>query len=191
MPPVRCPIVTWSFTWSGRSWTPPARDPAHLLLPHAERRRSGTDGVYQPARGRGDNLVLYRGHIGYGVDPEYRGHGYAARACALLLPLARLHGLNPLCGSPATLRTSLHAGPANASARSWPRSSPCRKGRKRTWLGRGRSAATGSASERAVSTQRYGEKKSHGRRGGEILRHAESTRLHAGGCRLRKNRAQA
>ena len=36
------------------------------------------------------------GHLGFAVDPEHRGHRYAARACQLLLPLARKHGLNPL-----------------------------------------------------------------------------------------------
>jgi predicted acetyltransferase len=42
------------------------------------------------------HIVMYGGHIAYGVLPEYRGHHYAARACRLLLPLARSHGLNPL-----------------------------------------------------------------------------------------------
>jgi predicted acetyltransferase len=46
--------------------------------------------------GNSEELVLYAGHIGYGVRPEYRGHRYAARACRLLLPLARDHGLNPV-----------------------------------------------------------------------------------------------
>jgi predicted acetyltransferase/protein associated with RNAse G/E len=42
------------------------------------------------------NLVMFGGHIGYRVEPEYRGHHYAARACKLLLPLARRHGLKTL-----------------------------------------------------------------------------------------------
>ncbi len=41
-------------------------------------------------------IVLYAGHIGYGVEPEYRGHHYAERACRLVLPLAKAHDLNPL-----------------------------------------------------------------------------------------------
>jgi tagatose 1,6-diphosphate aldolase len=43
-----------------------------------------------------ENIALYRGHIGYGVESEHRGHHFAARACALLFPLARRHGLIPL-----------------------------------------------------------------------------------------------
>jgi predicted acetyltransferase len=46
--------------------------------------------------GSSPNLLLYRGHIGYGVDAPYRGNGYAASACALLLPLAHLHRIDPL-----------------------------------------------------------------------------------------------
>jgi tagatose 1,6-diphosphate aldolase len=41
-------------------------------------------------------VVLYLGHIGYGVEEAYRGRHYAARACQLLLPLARQHRLDPL-----------------------------------------------------------------------------------------------
>jgi predicted acetyltransferase len=46
--------------------------------------------------GNPDRLVLYRGHIGYGVKPEYRGHHFAARSVRLLVPLAAAHGLNPI-----------------------------------------------------------------------------------------------
>jgi predicted acetyltransferase len=42
------------------------------------------------------HIVMYAGHIGYGVNPECRGHGYAGRACRLLLPLARSHGMTVL-----------------------------------------------------------------------------------------------
>ena len=36
--------------------------------------------------------VYYFGHIGYHIDPPYRGHRYARRACLLLRPLIDLHG---------------------------------------------------------------------------------------------------
>jgi tagatose 1,6-diphosphate aldolase len=42
------------------------------------------------------DLVHYGGHLGYGVDAEFRGRHYAARSCRLLLPLAKQHGINPV-----------------------------------------------------------------------------------------------
>ncbi|HEY3418469.1 MAG TPA: GNAT family N-acetyltransferase [Armatimonadota bacterium] len=41
-------------------------------------------------------VVMYAGHIGYAVEPEFRGHHYAERACRLLLPLAKAHGMTTL-----------------------------------------------------------------------------------------------
>ena len=41
-------------------------------------------------------LEEYGGHIGYNVDPEYRGSRYSARSCRLLFPLARAHNINPI-----------------------------------------------------------------------------------------------
>ncbi|HVF85253.1 MAG TPA: GNAT family N-acetyltransferase [Abditibacteriaceae bacterium] len=41
-------------------------------------------------------LTMYAGQIGYGVEPAFRGHRYAARSVQLLLPLAHRHNLNPL-----------------------------------------------------------------------------------------------
>jgi len=34
--------------------------------------------------------------IGYAVEPEFRGHHYAERACRLILPMAKAHGQNPV-----------------------------------------------------------------------------------------------
>jgi predicted acetyltransferase len=46
--------------------------------------------------GNTESLVRYGGHIAYGVETAYRGHHYAARACRLLQPLAKSHGLTTL-----------------------------------------------------------------------------------------------
>lgn len=40
--------------------------------------------------GDNEHLRLVAGHVGYGVRPEHRGHGYAGAACRALAPFARL-----------------------------------------------------------------------------------------------------
>ena len=42
------------------------------------------------------DVEMYFGHIGYHVYPPARGHHYSERACRLLLPLARLHGMKTI-----------------------------------------------------------------------------------------------
>lgn len=42
------------------------------------------------------DLTLYTGHIGYAVEPEFRGQRLAARSLLLLLPLARRHGFREI-----------------------------------------------------------------------------------------------
>jgi predicted acetyltransferase len=37
-------------------------------------------------------LELYRGHIGYDVEPEFRGRHFAERSVRLLFPFIRRHG---------------------------------------------------------------------------------------------------
>lgn len=45
----------------------------------------------------GDSFhTYYNGHIGYEVDEGARGHGYARRACELVLDVARFHGMTRL-----------------------------------------------------------------------------------------------
>jgi predicted acetyltransferase len=46
--------------------------------------------------GSTEQVELYYGHFGYHVYPAARGRHYAERACRLLLPLARRHGLREL-----------------------------------------------------------------------------------------------
>jgi predicted acetyltransferase len=41
-------------------------------------------------------IELYYGHFGYHVYPPARGRHYAERACRLLIPLARRHGMKVL-----------------------------------------------------------------------------------------------
>ncbi|MFA7673976.1 MAG: GNAT family N-acetyltransferase [Clostridia bacterium] len=37
--------------------------------------------------------LYYGGNIGYAVDGPYRGHGYAAKGCRLLVPVMKAHGM--------------------------------------------------------------------------------------------------
>jgi len=46
--------------------------------------------------GHTQSIEKYVGHIGYSVDPPFRGKRLAARSCLLVKPLARRHGINPL-----------------------------------------------------------------------------------------------
>jgi tagatose 1,6-diphosphate aldolase len=43
--------------------------------------------------GNTHHIVMYAGHVGFRVYADHRGHRYAARACKLLVPLARKQGL--------------------------------------------------------------------------------------------------
>ena len=46
--------------------------------------------------GNNPEIERYSGNIGYHVYPPARGHHFAERACRLLLPLARRHGMDRL-----------------------------------------------------------------------------------------------
>lgn len=76
-------------------------DPARNYVPayRFEMRRAGSPeriGAIDLRVGDTQQLRMYGGHIGYGVEPAHRGQHYAARSCKLLLPLARRHGLREL-----------------------------------------------------------------------------------------------
>ena len=76
-------------------------DPANGYVPayHFEMRRNGRlekIGSVDLRLGDTYRLRMYGGHLAYGVNPEFRGHHYAPRACRLLFPLARLHGMKEL-----------------------------------------------------------------------------------------------
>jgi predicted acetyltransferase len=42
------------------------------------------------------DVVRYAGQIGYSVGESFRGHHYAAKACLLLKPIAKQHGMDVL-----------------------------------------------------------------------------------------------
>lgn len=60
----------------------------YIIAPHGQHREAGRISL----RLGESPCVYYFGHIGYHVDPPWRGHHYAARACALLEPLIAASG---------------------------------------------------------------------------------------------------
>jgi predicted acetyltransferase len=46
--------------------------------------------------GWSEDVIRYAGHVGYAVEPPHRGHRYAERACRLIIPLAKRHGMTHL-----------------------------------------------------------------------------------------------
>ena len=59
-----------------------------MIAPTGSRREAGRISV----RLGESPCVYYFGHIGYHVDPPYRGQHFARRACSLLNPLMLRHG---------------------------------------------------------------------------------------------------
>jgi tagatose 1,6-diphosphate aldolase len=46
--------------------------------------------------GWSEDVIRYAGQVGYAVERAHRGHRYAARACRLIMPLAKQHGMTNL-----------------------------------------------------------------------------------------------
>jgi tagatose 1,6-diphosphate aldolase len=77
--------LTPSYHFWMRLTDPPAAAPAVRI--------AGSIGL---RIGENLNIVRYVGHIGYQVYPPVRGRHLSERACRLLLPLARQHGMTTL-----------------------------------------------------------------------------------------------
>jgi tagatose 1,6-diphosphate aldolase len=76
-------------------------DPRKGLVPEYkfEMRRSGSTeaiGYIHLRVALTPKLEKHGGHIGYSVEPAYRGHHYAARSCRLLFALATEHRIDPI-----------------------------------------------------------------------------------------------
>ena len=70
-------------------------DPARGYVPEYifDMRRVGHPGRIGEIALKIGDLLEYVGHLQYCVLPEHRGHRSASRACRLLVPLARQHGM--------------------------------------------------------------------------------------------------
>jgi predicted acetyltransferase len=75
-------------------------DPARGYVPcyHFRIARHGSEAKIGEIRLRVGSVVanpslITSGHVGYSVEEPHRGHGIAARACALLKPVALAHGM--------------------------------------------------------------------------------------------------
>jgi tagatose 1,6-diphosphate aldolase len=72
----------------------PARGWAPQFVFHIHNEESGDRaGEINLRIGNTERMLLYGGHIGYGVRPEYGGQRFAARAVRLVVRLAIRHGL--------------------------------------------------------------------------------------------------
>lgn len=76
-------------------------DPARGFVPdyffHMRHAETGAEMGHISLRvGDVPQLVLYSGHVGYGVHEAYRGNRYAERSCRLLLPFAARCGVRDL-----------------------------------------------------------------------------------------------
>ena len=60
----------------------------YIIAPHGVRREAGRISL----RMGESEFVYYFGHIGYHVDPSFRGNHFAMRACELLRPLIEAAG---------------------------------------------------------------------------------------------------
>lgn len=59
-----------------------------IIAPHRKRREMGRINL---RLGESPCIYVY-GHIGYHIDPPYRGHHYARRACQLIAPVMLREG---------------------------------------------------------------------------------------------------
>jgi predicted acetyltransferase len=83
---LRCEDYSWHETHKAPCF--------HFAMVHAE--SSAALGWLRLRVGSSLHIERYAGHIGYSVEPEHRGHRYAARSVQLIVPFARSIGLDPL-----------------------------------------------------------------------------------------------